>query len=137
MADLSLTASAVYQVSGGYSVGTAGEAFDVGTPVALDSSDNKYYKSDADSATAARKGINGVAMSSPLAAARLFIFATDGIIFVGVAIVAGKPYVVSANAGKIAPADDLAVGWENLIVAVGDDTAQQLVLNIVDTGVTV
>lgn len=137
IADLSITAANVAKISGGYGAGPCGEAITIGQPVAYDSSDGKYYVADNDSGTAARKGISGIALCTTAADNQVVAFQTTGVIDIGGAITQGVLYVVSSNAGGICPSTDLGSGDEVLIVGVGSDTAERIVLAINDTNVSV
>lgn len=85
----------------------AGEALAAGDVVYLKAADDKYWKADANASvdTAAAKGI---VMQQTVAVGQHLQPATGGEITIGGTIVAGQIYVVSANAGKVCPAADLA-----------------------------
>ena len=129
MADLSQTAADVSltDVTGnGVSAVVAGEAITQGQPVYLLSS--KYYKADADTQQAAN--CQGIALT-PAAADELFVLAADrSTLDVGATLTIGETYVVSSNAGAIAPISDLTTG--NFVTILGTAiTAGKLPLNII------
>lgn len=123
MADVSVTATSVAPITGsGAGVdtviehGIAAETITAGQSLYLNTS-NQWAKADANlsAAAAAAKGIalNGAAQNQPIAVA------TSGTLTCGFTATVGTIYVVSATAGGIAPAADLASGWYTTIIGVG------------------
>lgn len=134
MADISITAANVVPDSGyQYVSGVAGETLTAGQLCYLKSSDNKYWKADANLSAegATVKGINlaGAAAGQPV---RLM---TAGTLTIGGTVVAGGVYVASATAGGLAPVADLASGWYTTIVCVAI-SATKVRLCIIVSGVT-
>lgn len=123
MADLTITASNVVLVDGNTSEGYAGETITAGQPVYLKSSDELLYKGDNDAgtapATAAIKGIalNGASVGQPVT------YQTSGTITIGATVTVGTIYVLSATAGGICPAADLASGDYVTIIGVASTAA--------------
>ena len=77
---------------------------------------------------------NGIALSAAGSGQRVVIATNGAVVDLGVALTVGAVYVLSANAGGIAPVADLASGWYTTIlgVAVG---AQTLKIEINASGV--
>jgi hypothetical protein len=136
MADVSVTATEVLKTSATVvdSGGVFGETVTAGQVVYKLSSDGKWYKADANlsAAAAALKGIalNGGAANQPA------VIAIGGTIDPGFTVTVGTVYVLSATAGGIAPAADLATGMYVGIVGVGL-AADTLGLIIYSSGVAV
>lgn len=137
MSDISITKANAAYISGGYGCGVCGEAIAFGAPVAYDSSDGKYYQADNDSGTAARKGINGIALCETYAANQLVAFQITGVLDIGGTVVQGTLYVVSSTAGAIAPSTDMGSGDECLVIGTGTSTSERIALSLKDTGVSV
>ena len=136
MPDITITPTSVLRVSGPEGNGVAGEAITQGDVIYEDSSDSNKIKltdADASEATANAKGIalNAAGTGQPIT------YAKDGAeVNVGGTVAVGTPYVVSGNAGKIAPASDLASSDYTTILGVGK-TAANIVLNLQVSGVQV
>lgn len=135
MADIVVTAANVAWVSGGTDIYLCGEAITQGQPIALDESDSKVYRSDANSATAARQTVTAIALSAG-SANQLIVGQTDGIIQIGGTTSQGVPYVASATAGGIAPHTDLAAGWKVIQIGAGLATVGQIELDLHTYNVT-
>src|SRR5581483_1775072 len=108
-ADLTITAASVVPYTSPvplYSDGTAGATITAGQPVYLDSATNTYKLSlaagTATEATAAGIAVNGASAGQPVR------IQTSGDLDLGATLTVGRVYVLSANAGKIAPVTDLA-----------------------------
>lgn len=119
MADISVTAASVKLKSNVKppTVVQVGESVTQGQPGYAKASDaGKYWRADADTAEEALA--TGVFMT-PASANGHAMFAGPGcIIDLGATLVVGQVYVVSANAGGIAPYSDLASGDFVTIVGV-------------------
>lgn len=134
MADLSVTAANTVTVSGVTESGLAGETITAGQAVYLDTSSGKYLKSDADSATAAARGVRGIALNGaslnqPLAVQR------SGDITLGATLTANTAYYLSgATAGGICPLADVGTGEYMVLIGIAKSTTV-LSLGILATGV--
>lgn len=122
--DVVVTASAVAPISGvGFGTdtiirqGTAGATITAGQSIYLDAATTMWKLTDANlsSTTGVAKGIalNGASSGQPIAVA------VGGHLTCGFTATVGKIYVTSANAGGIAPVDDLASGWYTGVLCVG------------------
>ena len=109
MADLTITAANVGLKSQSVSVQVVqfGEAVTQGQPLYRDTNDNKYNLCDSDAEASAKCA--GIAMTSG-ATDEYGIIAKTGPIDVGATLTVGETYVVSTNAGGIAPIGDLTTG---------------------------
>lgn len=115
MADYSITAGSVKPVPSGTtgatttSVKTAGETITAGQSLYQKSSDNKYYKADANGSAEERIfagiALNGAAADQPV------VVATGGDLDIGTTGLVADTVILSATAGGIAPIADLAAGW--------------------------
>lgn len=107
MADLTVSATGVKRTSSTViQEGTAGATITAGQPVYADSANNYVLKPCQATSQAAAQcvgiALHGAASGQPLR------YAADGdVIFSGTTMVMGTCYVVSANAGGIAPSADL------------------------------
>jgi hypothetical protein len=105
-ADLTITAASVARGTGATTtVGTAGATLTAGQAVYQSTADNKMYPSLA-SGTALQATFAGVALHASLAGQPI-AYQTGGNITIGATVVVGTIYVVSTNAGGIAPWADL------------------------------
>jgi hypothetical protein len=123
MADLSVTAASVAKATGAATdEGTAGESVTAGQPVYRNQTDaGKLYRTDADaeaSSVCAGIALHAAAAGQPLE------FLTSGPIDIGATVAVGQVYVVSTNAGGIAPYADLASGDYVSLLGVGTTTGR-------------
>ena len=110
MADLIITAANVVKATGSsIQQGTAGAAVTAGQPVYLDSATSTYKLSDANSATAAARAVDGIALHASLTGQPLQIL-NGGPLTLGAVLTAGVAYYLSNNAGGICPVADLTAG---------------------------
>lgn len=123
MADLVQTPSSVAIGSGIFPLtvrGVAGEAgILAGMPVYQKAADQKWYMALAGGSQqqSGQYGC-GIAVDSAPGAGQYFTILQSGEINLGATVTAGVVYVVSANAGKIAPYTDLASGnWVTILGA--------------------
>jgi hypothetical protein len=122
LADLSITAASVLPGSNAVvATGYAGETLTAGQLVYLKASDNKWYKADADNATAENRvarglTLNGAATGQPVAVQ------TGGKVTLNAVLTAAVPYFLSATAGGICPFADLATGMYSQCVGMADST---------------
>lgn len=135
MADLSITAASVVRVSGNTFNDISAVALTAGQLIYKDSSNPaaevmRLADADSSSTTANVKGIalHACAANQPIE------YQIDGIITIGATPTVGQIYVVSANAGGIAPVSDLTATWYTSIVGVGYSSTQ-LKLGINASGV--
>lgn len=133
-ADLVITAANVKQVSGVPQQYTAGATITAGQVVYLDSASStvKLSKASSTTAIAAAVGIalNGASSGQPV------IVLTSGQVTIGATTAAGTIYVVSANAGNIAPWADLVNPNVVTVLGYGASNTTDIVLSIIQTGVT-
>lgn len=122
MADITVTAANVKPVGTSRTLQTVryGETVTQGQPVYLKSADDKYWKADADtSAEAAAIGI----VITPGVADDYGVIVTTGQVNMGATLAVGQVYVVSVNAGGVAPYSDLGTGDYVTILGVASTTA--------------
>lgn len=136
MADLTITAANVVKGQNASIDRTrnAGEALTAGQAVYIKSSDDKYWKAQADG-TAEEATVAGVALHAA-AANQPIAVQTGGEITIGATVVVGTIYVVSAAAGGIAPWADL-VSTNKVSILGHGKTAALLVINPTVTGVAI
>jgi hypothetical protein len=133
MADLSISAASVGR--GGATTEIQqncqfGEAMTQGQPAYL-STDNKWYKADAD--TSAASMAKGIVMT-PASTSGYGDIALSGPVAIGATVTVGQVYVVSTTAGGIAPYSDLGTGDYVTILGVADTTST-IKLSINATGI--
>lgn len=117
MADLTITAAQVLPDSTGDSyTGTAGGTLTAGQAVYLDDTVNTVKAADANASAATARAI-GIALHAATAGQPIRV-QRAGDVTLGTGT-AGTIYVVSANAGGIAPAADLASGHYVTVLGVG------------------
>lgn len=122
MADVSITASQVTWVSGVAPIDAVfGETVTEGMPVYLNTTDNEYYKTDAD--VEASSVIAGVALTNGINGRVGKIAPPGAVINVGATLTAGTYYCASTTAGGVAPETDLAAGDWPTILYIGNGTA--------------
>ncbi len=127
MADVTITAASVIPASGAVlEAGTAGGSVAIGDSVYKDASDSNQWK-QADSDAAASAVAKGIALNSAEDEQTIMV-CTDGPLALGTAacVSIGTPYVVSSNAGGIAPFSDMG----------SDDYITHLGIATVNTGIT-
>lgn len=113
----------------------AGATITAGQIVYLDSDTDKWKLADANGATAALAVARGVALNNASDGQPLHV-QEEGQITIGGTVVVGTIYVLSATAGGICPAADLATGHRTTILGVGI-TAAIIDLQIHVSGVAV
>lgn len=135
MADVIVTAANVAKASDTiFQDGIAGVTISAGETVFQDSADEKFKLADAN-ASSATATVRGIALHGSLNNQPLRI-AVGGSLNPGFTVGVGAIYVQSANAGKIAPAADLATGHYSSILMVGiTSTSARLIM--VNSGVAV
>lgn len=123
MADVTVTAASVLQVSGQTKDVVAGEAITAGDWVYEDSTASGKAKK-ADTSSQAKATVTGMALNSAPAADQPLRIATSGVVKPGGTLTVGTIYVASDNGGKLRPAADNGSGdWvTELGVATAADT---------------
>lgn len=135
MADVSVTAAEVLPDSGTTTFsGTLGGTVTAGQPVYKDAS-GTYQAADAN-ASALTAAAVGIAMTGGVSGQPVIIAGSGSTLDPGFTVTVGAVYVVSANAGGIAPVADLAQNWRTTILGVGI-SASQLALRIYASGALV
>lgn len=140
MADLTVTANSVVPVAdvNGNTTslfpaqGIAGEAITQGQPVYRKASDGKLYKADANVTSAEAEAL-GIALSAG-ASGQYITYWSEGTINLGATLVVGTIYIVSVNAGGIAPISDLATSsWVTILCYAETTSVAKMLLTV--TGV--
>lgn len=114
MADLTQTpANVAVGSNASVTLVIAGEAISQGEPVYRSALDSYYYKADADAEASA--DVKGIAVTPAGSSGDRFVLAANksgstADINLGATLTQGETYVVSTNAGKIAPITDLTTG---------------------------
>jgi hypothetical protein len=132
VADISVTPASVARVSGGIYNGTAGATITAGQVVYLDAATGLLKLADAN-VTIAEATVKGIALHGSLTNQPLAI-QTDGVIAIGATVVLGGLYILSVNAGGIAPFADIAPASFVSLLGIANTTAQ-LTLGIVNSGI--
>ncbi|WP_297842915.1 hypothetical protein [uncultured Roseibium sp.] len=123
MADLTITAANVVKGVGAKTeAGTAGATITAGQAVYRDSADGKYKLSDADSATAAVRGVRGIALNGASDGQPLTIL-KEGLLTIGATLTAGTMYYLSDEPGGICPVADLATGDYPTAIGIATSTS--------------
>ena len=134
MADLTITAANVVSGTGArIEEGTAGVALTAGQAVYLDSTTDSFKLADCDSATAAARSPRGIALHAAAVGQPIAVH-RKGPITIGATVAASGIYCLSATAGGICPAADLASGDYTVILGLGKSTTQ-IEVNIMEAGV--
>lgn len=122
MADLSITATSVLAGGGAKTVeGVAGAALTAGQVVYLDSATNSYKLADNNSATAAARSPDGIALNGAASGQPVEVL-TRGPVTIGATMTAGVVYYLSATAGGICPVADLTTGHYPTILGIATST---------------
>lgn len=126
MADLTITAANVKAGSNASvdRTGLAGAAVAAGQPVYWDGS--RWQLADDNSVTAAARVAGGIALNGASTDQPLAVL-MGGDITIGATLTAGSVYYLSATAGGICPAADLATGQYPCIIGIAKSTT---VLNV-------
>jgi len=127
MTDLVITAANVLSGSGAkITHGTAGATVTAGQTVYRDPTDSKYKLADDNSATAAVRSVDGIALHASLAGQPLAVH-ESGPLTVGATMTAGVAYYLSDTPGGICPVADLATGEYPALLGIATSTT---VLNV-------
>lgn len=138
MADLSVTAASVLpyvdsSVTNSTAAGNGGEAATAGMLVYKSASDGLYYKADCNAS--GKKTLAGILMNSVLAAGQPATVQSTGFVETGATTVTGTIYVLSATAGGICPAADLASGHDTSIFGVAANTTGRIKIMLGNSGI--
>lgn len=136
MADAGITAANVLTtLTTQIARGVAGAAITAGQPLYADATANNVLKL-AQADTAAHAACVGIALHAA-AIGQPIAYATGGALTVNAVLGVGKNYVVSANAGGLAPTADLdGTSGTNFSTIIGDaTTTTNLQINILASGV--
>lgn len=135
MADLTVTATSVVNVSASLGNGIAGEAITAGQAVYLKPSDSRLWKAQCDGTTDEGNPV-GIALNGG-SAGQTITYAASGEINIGATTAKTTTYVLSATAGGIAPQADLVS--TNKIVRMGyaKDITGGFIVDIKPTSVAV
>lgn len=135
MSDLTITAASVLAGSSARKVlGTAGATITAGKVVYLDEADSKYKLADSNSATAAAKSPDGIALNGASDGQPLVVL-ESGPITIGATMTPGIAYYLSDTPGGICPVADVGSGETSTILGVST-SATVLEVDIQETGVT-
>lgn len=134
MSDLAVTAASVVAGSGASIVhGTFGETVTAGQAVVKNPTTGKYVKSDSNSATAALRSVDGIALNGG-AADQPCAVQKGGEITIGATLTANTPYALSDTAGGLCPLADVGSGEYFTQIGIAKSTSV-LILDIRSTGV--
>jgi hypothetical protein len=127
MSDLSITAANVVAGAGAQIAnGTAGTTVTAGQAVYLDATTGRYLLADNNSATAAAREPDGIALNGAANGQPLGVL-TKGPVTIGATMTAGVAYYLGDTAGGICPVADLASGEYPSIIGIATSTT---VLNV-------
>lgn len=136
MADLTITAANVIPgANSSRESKFAGEAIAAGKSISIDPTDGKAYLSDANHATAARRRVDGIAVNGA-GIGQVVGFHKSGDLNPGATVAIGTIYCLSATAGGICPAADLASGYETTVIGIAT-TVSNIAVNINNSGVLI
>lgn len=134
MADLTITATSVVAGGNARTVdGTAGATITAGQVVYLDSDAGTYKLADNDSATAAVRSPDGIALNGAASGQPVRVLKA-GNITIGATVTAGVAYYLSSTAGGICPVADLGSGDYPTLLGFAT-SASVIDVNIVEAGV--
>jgi|OM-RGC.v1.026302643 hypothetical protein len=135
MADLNITASDVQLAEGAAGVGTLSAAVDAGDVIQYDSDAGTWGPASDTVEATVRVAI---ALASGAAGQTIALASTDGDeLVLGSVLTPGEIYIISSNAGRIAPHGDLSIaGGDQLFILGYAKTATTLVFTPIHTGVT-
>lgn len=133
MADVTITpANVVAGTNAVRDIGTAGETITAGKAVYFDAATSRWKLSD-NNGTGTRQvhgvALNGASLNQPISIAK------SGDVTIGATLVAGTAYYLSATAGGICPAADLATGMDAILIGLAKSTTV-LAIAVQDSGVT-
>lgn len=118
MADLTLTATSITNVSCRVEEGTLGAAVTAGQIVYRDPADLKAKLSDTNGADANIRSVWGMALNGGASGQAVRIAVGEGEVAMGPVLTAGAVYVLSATPGGIAPVADLATGHYTAVLGI-------------------
>lgn len=138
MADLTITATNVLNISAPISAGLAGEAITAGQAVYLKAADGKLWKARSAAAGTTEEGNPvGIALNGGSAGQTIAYAANGGDINIGATTVKTTTYVLSATAGGIAPQADLVSTDKIVRIGHAKNTTGTLTVDIKNTGAVV
>ena len=127
MADLTITAANVVKGANATTRdGIAGATITAGQVVYRDSADGKYKLADSNSATAAVRSSDGIALNGASDNQPIEVL-TEGDITIGATLTAGVAYYLSDTPGGIAPVADVGSGEYSTIIGIAESAS---VLNV-------
>lgn len=137
MADLSITAANVLKGANAiFQAGVSGATITAGQPVYLDSATGTYKLADANlsaaAATVVAISLNGASSGQPVS-----VLQEDDDFTPGATLVTGTVYVLSATAGAICPAADLATGWYPNVLFIAKSTTKAVMKIVNQVSATV
>ena len=122
MADISITATSVIAGGGAKTVeGVAGASITAGQVVYLDTTTGTYKLADNDSATAAVRSPDGIALNGAASGQPIEVL-TRGRVTIGATLTAGVAYYLSGTPGGICPVADLSTGDYPTIIGIAVST---------------
>lgn len=135
MADLTITAASVVKGSGAsVDNGTAGATITAGQAVYKDSATAKYLLADSDSATAAVREPDGIALNGASSNQPLAVL-TSGPVTIGATLTPGVAYYLSNTPGGICPVADVGAGEYSVVIGMAT-SASVLDVDIQASGVS-
>lgn len=135
MADITITAANVAQGAGAVvGNGTAGATITAGQPLYIDAADsNKLKLADADASSAA-SDVVGLALHGASSGQPLKYIKSGAAYVPGATLTQGEVYVLSGNAGGVAPVADLGSGDYPVVLFCANDASTATVKIVRGTG---
>lgn len=134
MSDYVITAASVLPGAGrSPSHGIAGATITAGKAVVIDPTTNKYVLSDSNSATAALRGVDGIALNGASDGQPLAVH-TKGPLTLGAVLTAGVAVYASDTPGGLCPVADVGSGEYSTIIGIATSTSV-LDVDIQESGV--
>lgn len=135
MADITVTAANVVNVSSPVERGVLGAAVTAGQAVYKDTADGGKAKlADTNGASVGIRTLWGIALNGGAAGQPVEVAVGPGEVNMGSTLVVGTPYVLSATPGGVAPVADLATGHFTCVLGVAK-TAAILYMTTIQPGV--
>lgn len=136
MADLTITANSVVNVSGTVLTGILGETVTAGQALYLKASDSRLWLAQADGTSAEATAV-GIALNGGAAGQYVAYVESGAITLGGTTTAKATTYVLSATAGGIAPTSDLATSSYHTRLGYASSSAGAFVVDRRATGVVV
>lgn len=122
-ADVTITATDVLAgTDATFATGTAGGTITAGQPVYIDTSDSNKIKAADANASDLASTVAGISLHAATSGQPIK-YQTGGNITLSAVLTLAKVFVLSANAGGIAPVADLTTGWRTSILGVALSTS--------------